>query len=65
MTVSGLDGLARRTAAVTRSISAENPTGAKGAGGGDHVAELREVCPTSASGMTASAAPWLPPDTDT
>ena len=29
----GLDGLARRTSAVSRSISAENPTGGKGAGG--------------------------------
>src|SRR4051794_13846455 len=28
-----LDGIARRKNAVTRSISAENPTGAKGAGG--------------------------------
>ncbi|ONK13437.1 glycoside hydrolase family 172 protein [Streptomyces sp. MP131-18] len=33
MTFTGLDGLAHRSRAVTRSISAENPTGAKGAGG--------------------------------
>ena len=33
MMTSGLDGLARRTGAQTRSISAENFTGAKGAGG--------------------------------
>jgi hypothetical protein len=33
MTFSGLDTLARRRAAVSRSISAENPTGGKGAGG--------------------------------
>jgi len=30
---SGLDGLARRTGGVSRSVSAENPTGGKGQGG--------------------------------
>ncbi len=33
MILSGMDGLARRTGGVSRSISPENPTGAKGRGG--------------------------------